>query len=64
MRGADGVAAHILEDGELAADCGLVYSCAKGTEVVVEADSAELPVLSVEEESLVRTDLNGSESEA
>ena len=31
---------------------------------MVEADSAELPVLSVEEESLVRTDLNGSESEA
>ena len=62
--GADRVAAHILQDGELAADGRLVDCCSKGTEVVMEADSAELPVLSVEEEALVRADLDGSETEA
>ena len=60
---ADCIAAHILEHGELAAYGRLVYGCAKRTEVMVEAYSAELAYLSVEEESLVRTDLYRPESE-
>jgi len=61
---ADGVASHVLEHCELSAESGLVDGCSKRTEVMVQADSAELARLAVEEESLVRDDLYGSESES
>ena len=60
----DSVAAHVLEDGELTADGCLADRGSERAEVVVEAYSAELACLAVEEEALVRTYLYGSESEA
>ena len=61
---ADGVASHVLEHCELPAESCLVDGCSKRAEVVVQADSAELARLAVEEESLVRDDLYGPETES
>ena len=64
VRGADGVAAHILEDGQLASDGSLVDCRSERAEIVMEAYSAELAAFSVEEEALVGTDLYCPESES
>ena len=63
VRSTDGVAAHILENCQLASDGGFVDCGSERTEVVVQADTAEFARLSVEEESLVRDDLYCPESE-
>ena len=64
VRGAYRVAAHVLQHRELAADGSFIDSRSERTEVMVEADSAELALLSVEEESLVRDHLNRPETES
>ena len=48
----------------LAADGGLVYCGSERSEVVMEADSAELTAFAVEEEAFFRNNLDASESES
>ena len=64
VRSADRVAAHVLEDGELASDSSLVDRRSERTEVMMHAHSLEFAHLSVEEEALLRADLDASDSEA
>ena len=64
VRCPDGVAAHILEDGKLSAQCRLVYRRSERTQIVVHAYAPEFPHLPVQEESFVRTYLNAPYSES
>ena len=58
------MAAHLLEQCELASQRGFVDGGTERAEVVVVAYSAELPALAVEEEALVGHELYGAYTEA
>ena len=62
VRGADGVATHVLQDAHLAADAGLVGDAAQGAEVVVVAHALEDDAFTVQEEALVGDDLDGADA--
>ena len=64
VRGAYGVAPHILEQGELTSQRRPVHRGAQRAEVVVQTHAAELAHASVEEESLVGAQLYGAYAEA
>ena len=61
---ADGVAAHLFEQSELVTESGLVDGAAQGTQVMVVAYAPYLAHLAVEEESLVRNDFDGTDTES
>ena len=58
VRGADGVATHLLEDAHLALDGGAGVHGAEGALVVVHADAMDLEVLTVEVEAVIGGVLN------
>ena len=64
VRGADGIAAHVLQDAYLSADAGYVGDAAQGAEVVVVAYAFEDCVFSVQEEAFVGDELYGADAEA
>ena len=63
MRGTYGVAAHILEDADLAADTGLVGDTAQRAQVVVIAHPFELQRFAVKEEAFALAHLDGADTE-
>lgn len=63
MRGADGVATHLPEECQLAADGRAIDRCTERAEVVVQAYAAELASLAVQEEALVGPQLDGADAE-
>ena len=64
VRGAHGIAAHVLEHQQLVAQGTLVDGCAEGAEVVVQTDALELAVPTVEVEALVGHILYAAHAEA
>ena len=56
MRGADGVAAHVLHNFELAFHSPFVEGCTQASEVVVEANTFYLNRLSVQEEAFLNVE--------
>ena len=62
--GADGVAAHVLEDGELVAEGTHIDRRPERAKVVVVADAAKLAQPTVEEKSLVGHHLDAAHTEA
>ena len=63
MAGADGVAAHFLEDGKLAVEGGVVEGRAERAEVVVVAHALERDALAVEQEAVVGGELDLADAE-
>ena len=61
--GADGVAAHVAQQKQLAADGIAADGGTEGTEVVVQADALELTHLAVEQEAHVGDDLHAANTE-
>ena len=64
VRGAHGIAAHVLEHQQLVAQGTLVDGRAEGAEVVVQTDALELAVPAVEVEALVGHILYAAHAEA
>ena len=62
--GADGVATHVLEQRQLAAEGSHIDGSTQRTKVVMVAHALELAVLSVEEEALVGHQLDAADTEA
>ena len=62
MTASDGIHTHIAKDGELAMHRILVYGCTQTAEVVVLADTIDLEVPAIEEETLLRIKLHISET--
>ena len=62
--GADGVATHVLEQRQLAAEGSHIDGSTQRTKVVMVAHALELAVLSVEEEALVSHQLDAADAEA
>ena len=58
MTASDGIHTHIAEDGELAMHRILVYGCTQTAKVVVLADTIDLDVPAIEEETLLRIKLH------
>ena len=62
MTAADGIHTHIAKDGELAMHRILIHRCTQTAEVVVLADTIELDVLAIQEETLPGIKLHISET--
>ena len=64
VRGADGVAAHLLQERELVAQGGAVDRGAERAQVVVVAHALDLPQFSIQVESLLGDEIDGADTEA
>ena len=64
VRGADGVAAHFFQQGQLVAQGGLIDGGAERAKVVVVAHALDLAPLAVEIEALVGNQREGADAEA
>jgi hypothetical protein len=62
VAGADGVAAHVLEDFELALQRADVDGAAEGSEIVVIADAVHFDLFAVEEEAF-GSEFDGADAE-
>ena len=63
VRRADGVAAHVLQDLDLADNRSLVHRSTQGAEIVVQADTLQLARHAVQLESLFLRHANGADTD-
>ena len=63
VTGADGIAAHVLEHGQLVADGVLIDGRPQRTEVMMQAHALELAQFAIEEEALVGHELHRAYAE-
>ena len=64
MGGANGIAAHVLQNLNLTNERGLVHCSAQRTEVVVQTDALDLSGLAVQLETALLRYRNGADAEA
>ena len=60
----DGVTTHVLEHAHLSADSSLIRYRAKRSEIMVVADTFKYSLYTVKEETLIRSELYGADSES
>ena len=63
VRSSDGITAHILHDSDLTAKCRFVCSRSQRSEIMMVADSLKLQRFAIQEKSLVRNNLQRTDSE-
>ena len=62
--GPDGITPHVLQQGQLMAEGGLIDGGSQRTEVVMIAHPLKLAALAIEKEALVRHNFHGPDAEA